>query len=396
MKKTLLHLIFPLFFTANLCAQNVNIPDANFKNALLQNVLINTNSDNEIQVSEATAYAGAIDVNNKSIKNLTGIEAFVMIKELNCGGNQLTTLDVSKNTALTEFYCYGNELTTLNVSKNTALIVFYCYGNELTTLDVSKNTALTELHCSINTLTTLDVSKNTALTVLDCTGNELTTLDVSKNTALAVLYCDNNKLMTLDVSKNTALTELHCDNNKLMTLDVSKNTALIVFYCYGNKLTTLDVSKNTALAVLHCDNNKLTTLNLKNGTNAKLKSFYSSFNPLLKCIQVDDPSKTGATWGKDATATYSAVCSSVSTEDAAIVENLLLYPNPATHTFQLGWQGETETLNMALFNSVGVLVKSQKIQNQGNVNIENLPRGLYFCRLSDDGHKTQTVKVIVE
>ena len=38
-------------------------------------------------------------------------------------------------------------------------------------------------------LTSFDVSKNTALTDLDCEYNQLTSLDVSKNTALTYLYC---------------------------------------------------------------------------------------------------------------------------------------------------------------------------------------------------------------
>ena len=41
--------------------QNVNIPDANFKAYLVGNSLINTNGDNEIQVSEATIFNGTID-----------------------------------------------------------------------------------------------------------------------------------------------------------------------------------------------------------------------------------------------------------------------------------------------------------------------------------------------
>ncbi len=44
-------------------AQNVNIPDATFKAYLVGNALINTNSDTEIQLSEATAFAGTISVN---------------------------------------------------------------------------------------------------------------------------------------------------------------------------------------------------------------------------------------------------------------------------------------------------------------------------------------------
>jgi len=43
-------------------AQNVVIPDANFKAYLLGNSSINTNADNEIQVSEASAYSNTINL----------------------------------------------------------------------------------------------------------------------------------------------------------------------------------------------------------------------------------------------------------------------------------------------------------------------------------------------
>ena len=171
-------------------AQNVNIPDANFKNALLNHTpKIDTNNDGEIQVTEASAYKGMIYVGFLSINDLTGIEAFTGIDTLICYNNQLTSLDVSKNTALTELYCTFNLLTSLDVSKNAALTRLECVKNQLTSLDVSKNTALTFLGCYYNQLTSLDVSKNTALITLYCYDNQLTSLDVSKNTALTVLYC---------------------------------------------------------------------------------------------------------------------------------------------------------------------------------------------------------------
>ena len=53
------------------------------------------------------------------------------IKALYCGTNNFTTLDVSKNTALTELYCDDNNLSTLDVSKNTALTKLYCSYNKL-------------------------------------------------------------------------------------------------------------------------------------------------------------------------------------------------------------------------------------------------------------------------
>ena len=52
-----------------------------------------------------------------------------------------------------------------------------CGESELTSLNLSQNTALTSLECSYNQLTSLDVSKNTALTKLDCCCNQLTSLD---------------------------------------------------------------------------------------------------------------------------------------------------------------------------------------------------------------------------
>ena len=64
-------------------------------------------------------------------------------------------------------------------------------------------------------MTTLDVSKNTALTRLVASSNKLTTLDVSNNTALTYLYVYNNQLTTLDVSNNTALTYLNANDNQL-------------------------------------------------------------------------------------------------------------------------------------------------------------------------------------
>ena len=188
------------------------------------------------------------------------------VTELNCSSNQLTSLDLSKNTTLTGLQCQGNQLTSLNVSSCTALTNLYCDENQLTSLNVSDCTSLTTLWCYSNQLTSLDLSKNTALTKLLCNSNQLTSLDVSKNTSLTELGCGINRLTSLDVSKNTALTELSCNDNQLTSLDVSKNTALTKFVCNENQLTNLDVSQNTALKTLGCGKNQLTSLNVSSCT----------------------------------------------------------------------------------------------------------------------------------
>ena len=190
-----------------------------------------------------------------ALTSLQGIEYFESLTFLKCDSNQLTTLDVSANTALTFLKCDSNQLTSLDVSANTALTYLYCHSNQLTKLDVSANTALTYLSCSSNSLTKLDVRQHTELINLSCSSNSLTSLDVSRNTALTDLWCESNQLTELNVSANTALTQLVCNANQLTELDVRQNTALTGLWCYDNQLTKLDVSANTALTWLSCENN---------------------------------------------------------------------------------------------------------------------------------------------
>ena len=311
-------------------AQIVNIPDANFKMALIQQG-VDKNKDGQIQNIEAEL-VDTLLLGSKSIASLIGIEAFINLKVLNCYSNQLTTLDISKNVALKVFHCFSNQLTTLDISKNSALKKLSCGSNKLATLDLSKNTALIELDCNFNhlvtlnvskntaltgftcyenSLTTLDVSSNTALTLLDCHANLITILDVSKNTALKGLYCYSNQLTTLDVSKNIVLTTLSCASNLLTTLDISKNTALIGFNCYKNSFTTLDVSKNTALENFNCFSNLLTTLDVSK--NTALSDFSCKFNPNLtkvcvNTIQLGLTNSAPFNWKKDDTSKWSTEC----------------------------------------------------------------------------------------
>lgn len=194
------------------------------------NVNIDANNDGEISISEAEEVA-YIHAGNEGLSDLSELHYFVNLKYLDCSYNELTTLDVSKNTALIGLHCSGNQFTSLDVSNNTALANLVCSENRLTTLDVSNNTALRFLLCSENQLTSLDVSKNKMIKELVCYENKLTSLDVSNNVELKDLSCWDNQLTTLDISKNTMLEILECGTNQLTSLDVSKNTALTALYC---------------------------------------------------------------------------------------------------------------------------------------------------------------------
>ena len=241
-----------------------HFPDENFRESISNRIDKDKNgmlSESELEVTE-------IYVSFRGISNLKGIEYFTKLTDLKCNGNQLSNLDLRKNTVLKKLDCGFNQFNTLDVSKNTTLEELDCYSNQLSNLDVSKNTALKKLICGSNQLSNLDVSKNTTIMVLYCGGNQLSNLDVSKNTVLKWLICSSNQLSNLDVSKNTGLTVLYCDSNQLSNLDVSKNTALLGLHCSDNNLTSLNVSENTSLTGLYCYRNDykyvdISTLDLK-------------------------------------------------------------------------------------------------------------------------------------
>ena len=193
-----------------------NFPDANFRTYVSQ---FDKDNSGGLSTSEISAVT-EIDCSSKSISDLTGIEYFTALLELDCSYNQLTSLDVRSNTQLIYLCCIYNQLTILDVSKNTALGYLVCDNNQLTTLDTSKNTELVDLFCSFNNLTALNLSKNTELEWLNCGCNELTYLDVSKNTELYGMYCGRNQLTSLDVTRNKRLTYFTCEGNQIKKLDI--------------------------------------------------------------------------------------------------------------------------------------------------------------------------------
>ncbi len=297
-----------LFITSSFVfAQNTYVPDDKFEQALI-NLGYDTTMDDSVLTANISGVT-SLNLFYEEISDLTGIEAFVALEELELKYNKLTSLDMSKNTALKTLKCQVNKLTSLDVTKNTALEYIYIDENELTSLDVTKNTALKILKCERNKLTSLDVSKNTVLKTLKCDRNKLTSLDVSKNTALETLECHVNELTSLDVTKNTALKTLDCAYNyDLPSLDVTKNTALETLSMYNTALASLDVSKNTALKFLYIGYNKLTSLNMRNGVTDKLSTFNAVDNSLT-CIETLDPAYATTNWTNiDAGVTFAVIC----------------------------------------------------------------------------------------
>ena len=203
---------------------------------------------------------------NYSYQKLTtlNLELNSRVEKLNCSGNQLTDLWLDpRGNSLWYLDCGGNKLTALDLSKSPELTELYCSGNKLTALDLSANKKLQKINAQTNALTTLDTRNLPELTYLDLQANfDLKAIDVSKSTKLEFLNVAQGKLTSLNVKNNRKLVELYVFLNQLTALDVSSNYLLKKLNCYENQLTALDLSYNGALESLSVSENPITELNL--------------------------------------------------------------------------------------------------------------------------------------
>ncbi len=279
MKKLFLLLALPMIGFG----QNVNIPDANFKAALVGNIAINTNGDNEIQVSEASVFNGTINVYSLNIFSLSGIEAFVSLTVLFCQNNPLTNLDVSGCTALNSLSCQNSQLTSLDVSGCTALTDLLCAYNQLTSLDVSTCTALTYLVCSNNNLTSLNVKNgnNINMDLYAKTNPNLSCIEVDNvawsnanwsntidATASFSLNCsgagisDINESNTLMLYPNPAVSELNILGEGAFSYEISDMSGKIFFQGEVNESDKIRIAELNAgvYNITHITENKIQTL----------------------------------------------------------------------------------------------------------------------------------------
>ncbi len=174
-----------------------------------------------------------LDVSNKGIKDLAGIEYLTNLISLDCSNNKLEQLPLDNCPALQTLSCFGNELTSLDVNDCPELKLLMCHANKITSLDITDCPALDSLNCAFNQLTRLNM-KCASLTLLECTDNRLTSLNISGYPKLKTLSCSHNQLSGLDVGGCPDLEQIFCRNNRLTKLDVSKCPKLIYIDCREN------------------------------------------------------------------------------------------------------------------------------------------------------------------
>lgn len=274
-------------FETSLPINEDNFPDPNFRDYIKTYKA----SGRDVLTVEQQKNVTTIEINNKGVSDLKGIEAFPNLTELDCGNNSIQKLDLRQNPMLRKLICNTNQLTQLDLSKNPDIYYLNCSDNQLEQLDVSHLKDLVLLNCSNNDLAQLDVKNSIFLVTLNCSANQLTELDadVTHKSRLVSVECQNNQLTSLILGQNKLLEKLNCAHNQLTQLNLDNMSALEELNCFDNQLTVLDVSSSQNLTKLWLGDNHLTSLNLDNNPNLNFSStdIYSGENVYTVTLNPD-------------------------------------------------------------------------------------------------------------
>ena len=407
--------LISLFISYLSFAQQTYVPDDNFEQALIDlgyddvlNDYVVTNNINSIEI---------INLAFKEISDLTGIEDFVSLKNLHAGSNNLTEININTLVSLEGLYLPDNDISEIDISSNSNLKVFYLPENNVSQIDFSQNPVLSGITLDYNPLTEIDFSNNPLIESIWILGVQLSELDISNLSLLKSLALYGCNLSEIDISNNPLLTNLNAELNPISELDTSNNPQLTYLYLSSNNLVDLNIENNLLLKTLrvtntqiesfdlsnHADlewvilrsNNNLEALNIKNGNNQNIDpSYFDIRYTNLDCVQVDNPAYSYANWtNKDSETVYSTDCENMSTNENSD-DFIRVYPNPVENLLSI--QNSNPKINQILiFDLSGKIILNQNLTVGTNqINVKNLPKGMYVVQIKSDNQIIKTEKII--
>ena len=221
-----------------------------------------------------TNYAYKLTIGGKGgiIANESMIRYFASFSKMT--SIDLSALDTSQVTNMSDMFRWCSSLTSLDVSK----------------FDTSKVTDMRRMFSECRSLTSLDVSK----------------FDTSNVTSMSIMFDDCSSLTSLDVrnfdtSQVTDMYRMFENCSSLTSLDVSKfdtsqvtDMSSMFYYCKG--LTSLDVSsfdtsKVTDMNYMFCYCESLTSLDVSSFDTSKVTNMSTMFNACRKLTQITGSNK---------------------------------------------------------------------------------------------------------
>ncbi len=268
------------------------VPDDNFEQALIDlgydDVL-----DDKVRTYNISIYIPTLDISNKNISDLTGIEDFDGVSFLYCNDNPLGTLDISGMDNIYTLRAYNCQLSNFTNTTSNTFGQLSINNNSLTNIDVSNNSALTYFNVSNNNLTDINLVNNSNLNIVYVNNNNLSNLDLrngnntnisntsmfnaSNNPNLTCIFVDDanyssQNWTSIDASSTFVETEAEC--TALSTDNIELRENLTVFPNPTNDVLNIELNNNISIHKIDIfDINGKKINSYTNSQNISLKNY---------------------------------------------------------------------------------------------------------------------------
>ena len=209
------------------------VPDDNFEQALIDLGFDTLPLDDYVLTNNINTIKN-LKIDQLNISDLTGIEDFTALENLNVDTNSLTVLNLDNNNNLTLLSTSNNNISSLDITLNSKLLEINCSNNPLSTLKLPSNNILDNLYVQSTLISELDL-RNQAKLISTATSF----LEIQNNPNLKCVFVDDvNKFntdifstITKDSSAKFVVNEADC-NLISCTINVDILSSLEVLDAY--------------------------------------------------------------------------------------------------------------------------------------------------------------------
>ncbi len=235
------------------------VPDDNFENYLETHDALG----NTVNVGDVTSMGNGISnddyvttaniehvislqIVDKNIESLIGIEGFLALDNLNFSNNQVVIVDLTNNVNL-KWLSFNNNL--------------------MTSIDLSENTALTAIIANDNLLESIDFSTNIVLGAIEVQNNQLTSLNVKNGNNMSIAY--------FDATNNPNLSCILVDNAAYSTTEWGNIDGIASFNAISCDYVAVEIDVLLQGAMLNNGGSNIMRDDLRAGDNIPTSSPYN-------------------------------------------------------------------------------------------------------------------------
>jgi serine/threonine protein kinase len=179
-----------------------------------------------------------IDIQGQNVRDLGPLRG-LLVSELNCSLNHITTLEPLRGMKLRYLSFSQNEVSDLEPLRGMPLVGLMFSGNQVEHLEPLRGMSLNQINCEGNRISRLEPLSGMELSELHVDNNRITSLEPLRGMLLNSLSCSQNQIQDLDPLRGMDLAVLFCNDNRILNLEPLKEMKLLALACAGNPFKSL-------------------------------------------------------------------------------------------------------------------------------------------------------------